>query len=238
VDGIRLRWHSRDENPLLVRMPALDSRRFPNKFLTLRVLPYCAPAVLTTIATLQFVLAHSFGLSPWKGGGFGMFSTVDSPSARFLRIYLVTGDQEIAVMLPSQLNAEARAVRTMPLPHALQDLANSVAAGQWVPYRLRSPVSYYRRLSSITRGPPGARYSDNLPGEIPTPRDELDLGYLNILRMLTRDEPAAFPREGVPFDSVRAELWRYSFDQRASTLKATKYMEVTVPALPSGASLR
>ena len=45
-----------------------------------------APLVLILIACLQIYLTQTQELSRWKGGGFGMFSTLDSPSARFLRI--------------------------------------------------------------------------------------------------------------------------------------------------------
>ena len=44
----------------------------------------CAPrrqrfrlAVLVVVATMQVVMAKTAGLTPWKGGGFGMFSTLD-----------------------------------------------------------------------------------------------------------------------------------------------------------------
>lgn len=41
-----------------------------------------APGLLLAIAMAQVVLARSRDLSPWKGGGFGMFSTVDRPQTR------------------------------------------------------------------------------------------------------------------------------------------------------------
>ena len=39
--------------------------------------------LLVSIAILQINLAHSIELSPWKGGGFGMFSVI---SKRYLAI--------------------------------------------------------------------------------------------------------------------------------------------------------
>jgi hypothetical protein len=62
-----------------------------------------APVVLILIACLQLHLVHNGDLSRWKGGGFGMFSTLDSPSARFLRISLITPDGEFPVVVPSYL---------------------------------------------------------------------------------------------------------------------------------------
>ncbi|HVX57896.1 MAG TPA: hypothetical protein VHA37_09290, partial [Candidatus Saccharimonadales bacterium] len=62
----------------------------PPRPLNRRLLIAIPIVALVLIAGLQFVLATRYGLSAWKGGGFGMFSTVDSPDARFLRIYLIT----------------------------------------------------------------------------------------------------------------------------------------------------
>ena len=51
--------------------------------LSLRFLPV---ALLLGVAVWQLVLAFTANLSPWSGGGFGMFSTTDSPSHRHLRV--------------------------------------------------------------------------------------------------------------------------------------------------------
>ena len=40
-------------------------------------------ALLMAVATVQVILATAAGLTPWKGGGFGMFSTTDD-GGRFL----------------------------------------------------------------------------------------------------------------------------------------------------------
>ena len=41
--------------------------------------------VLTTIAVRQIVLARTAGLSPWHGGGFGMFASIDRDEWRQLK---------------------------------------------------------------------------------------------------------------------------------------------------------
>ena len=56
-----------------------------------------APLCLTMIAIGQIRNARSSNLSPWKGGGFGMFSNVDRPAVRFLHIYLITEKGEIPI---------------------------------------------------------------------------------------------------------------------------------------------
>lgn len=46
--------------------------------------------LLVIVAIIQIGLAHFSTLSPWSGGGFGMFSSTDVGSARHIHIYAVT----------------------------------------------------------------------------------------------------------------------------------------------------
>ena len=55
-----------------------------------RWLALLVPAILVLVATNQLVLASTTDLTPWRGGGFGMFSTTDNHDQRFLRITAVT----------------------------------------------------------------------------------------------------------------------------------------------------
>ncbi len=52
------------------------------------------PILLVLVALSQFGRAAMQDISPWKGGGFGMFSTVDRPSGRTLALYLEFSNQE------------------------------------------------------------------------------------------------------------------------------------------------
>ena len=40
------------------------------------------PLLLTAVALRQIVLVHTAGLSPWHGGGFGMFASIDRDERR------------------------------------------------------------------------------------------------------------------------------------------------------------
>jgi hypothetical protein len=48
------------------------------------------PLTLVAVGLHQIYLASTSGLSPWKGGGFGMFSSPDRPSYRAVRGHLHT----------------------------------------------------------------------------------------------------------------------------------------------------
>ncbi len=61
-----------------------------------RRLWWYAPIILAILVALsQIYLARFQGLTPAKGGGFGLFSTVDKLANRNLRAYLITEDREI-----------------------------------------------------------------------------------------------------------------------------------------------
>ena len=45
-------------------------------------------ALLVLVAALQIALAHLSPLSPWKGGGFGMFASLDGGSFRSVRAFV------------------------------------------------------------------------------------------------------------------------------------------------------
>jgi hypothetical protein len=48
-------------------------------------------ALMLAVAAAQLTLVKTAELSPWKGGGFGMFATTDGGPNRHVRIYLEAG---------------------------------------------------------------------------------------------------------------------------------------------------
>jgi len=203
---------------------------------------YCAPVLLCIIACLQIYLANTRSLSPWKGGGFGMFSTVDAPSARFLRIYLINKNEEIPVLVPESMNPIALQVQTMPTEARLRKLSNDIAQGIWVPYRFTPAVQRYQSLLSDDRAFL-SDFSNNLQLDTSHPTDRsaftdspypshrmgpVNLGGIQFYRMIEKNELKPSSGEVVEFQSIRAELWKYKFDTGSSQLKASKSLEVTV----------
>ena len=67
-------------------------------------------ALLLAVACAQVTLTRTAGLSPWKGGGFGMFSTTDDAGRRHVRVFVSAPErsEEIAIT-PSLEDAAARA---------------------------------------------------------------------------------------------------------------------------------
>jgi hypothetical protein len=84
--------------------------------------------VLVSVAASQIVLVRTTTLTPWKGGGFGMFSTTDYAAHRSLRITVEGPDrsEEIAIA-PSLADLAGRAA-SLPARRQLDRLARAVAS--------------------------------------------------------------------------------------------------------------
>ena len=92
-----------------------------------RFLPYLPPLALAVVAVAQFALAHGVPLSPWKGGGFGMFATLDQPRARTLRVHVLTDDGAFAVMD----GPGDESLLAWPRRASLREAAREAACGRW-----------------------------------------------------------------------------------------------------------
>jgi hypothetical protein len=126
-----------------------------------RWLQWLAPVALCAVAGLQLYLATGHGLSPWKGGGFGMFSGYGD---RALRVIVTTqrGDYELT---PEQIGtASIQSVIYFPTHARLRELAHALAARDFtwrVEGRASSlilagqqatePKAYYRAKISAVR---------------------------------------------------------------------------------------
>ena len=57
-----------------------------------RWLVAAVPILLTIVALTQMTIATTGDLTPWRGAGFGMFSTLDGHDLRGVRVEVVDGD--------------------------------------------------------------------------------------------------------------------------------------------------
>jgi hypothetical protein len=93
------------------------------------------------------------GQTPWKGGGFGMFSTVDSESARYLRVFAVTPDGDLPIVIPARWQKRAWELRAAPSSAAAKELALKLAD---LPWRIDadSPAGQARLVAILPDDPP------------------------------------------------------------------------------------
>lgn len=98
-----------------VRIAALAAR--------LRVLP---ALLLVAVAITQAFAATSGTLSPWLGGGFGMFSTTDSPTRRHLHAVAIRPGLLQEIEIPDVLEIDVRRALGLPDARRLRVLAREL----------------------------------------------------------------------------------------------------------------
>jgi hypothetical protein len=99
------------------------------------------PALLVTVASVQIVFALTANLSPWKGGGFGMFATLAGLPFRETRIFVDAADRSEELAIPASLEDAAARAATFPHERSLRRLAAAVIARE---RRLGRPVETVR----------------------------------------------------------------------------------------------
>ena len=95
------------------------------------------PFLLMVVAGRQMILVHTIGLSPWHGGGFGMFASIDRDERRLVKLHTIDcqGRQTIQVLTPEvtgfneqawlHLTTAPKASRLRSLGYRLLDLTNT-----------------------------------------------------------------------------------------------------------------
>ncbi len=114
------------------------------------------PAILLiVVAVAQIILAKTADLSPWKGGGFGMFATIDGTAFRHMRIVVeAPGRSEQLDIAPSQEIITARSA-LFPSERFLLKTAKAVAARE---------RRYERPVETVTIEVWRADYNEYLEG--------------------------------------------------------------------------
>jgi len=87
-----------------------------------RLLP---PLLLTVVALVQIVLARTADLTAWKGGGFGMFSTLDHGAYRGVDIVIDAPDRSESLEIPPSLEIAAARAAAFPVDWLMRDLAEN-----------------------------------------------------------------------------------------------------------------
>jgi hypothetical protein len=85
-------------------------------------------ALLVLVAGTQVTLARRAGLTPWKGGGFGMFSTTDDAGRRRVRVFVTAPERSEEIAIAPSLEDAARRAAVLPADYELARLAQRVVS--------------------------------------------------------------------------------------------------------------
>ena len=121
---------------------------------------YVPAAVLAGVAVVQIVLAATLHLSPWKGGGFGMFSTLDHGAYRGVDILIEAPERSESQHVPPSLEEIAARAANCPAEWLLRELAAGVVARE---RRYERPVSRVTLTVWRTRFDPSSLAASEVP---------------------------------------------------------------------------
>lgn len=95
-----------------------------------RYLAFIPTTFLIIVACIQIYLARNADLTPWKGGGFGMFSTTDGNANRYLRVYVTGPQRSEEILIKSSLEDLATRAQMYPGNSQLEKLAKAILKDQ------------------------------------------------------------------------------------------------------------
>lgn len=161
---------------------------------------WLVPGILVAVACVQLILANGFHLTPWKGGGFGMFSTVDGHYMR-----LVSCEGVTTTGVPIQADAplvfseeEWDNARAMPTRGALAAMAHRLLDSELVRssgHRVTA-AERFRQQNPDLKWDPGV----SAPGE------------KELYRPVRSSDPDFADGEIVFLREVTLRWWRLNFD--------------------------
>ena len=173
-----------------------------------------APACLCLVAVFHVVRVWSCSQTPWKGGGFGMFSTVDGESARFLRCYLVGDGGELPLGIRPAAEKTVSELRAAPTQAGLDELAQRLAEQSWR-WRSRREASEAAAIQALHGQEISYAVLRPTEGRLAAPEPSNEREYF--LEPIPRDEGSL---DAIEFQEIRLECWRYRYDSVKHLLRA------------------
>jgi len=100
------------------------------------VIAWVTPVLLVLLAVTQIAQASTRDLTPWKGGGFGMFASTDGLNYRAVQARFLTTDEPITIAVHDFGDEERAAwrfthARAMPDERRVARLVERIERAQW-----------------------------------------------------------------------------------------------------------
>lgn len=171
-------------------------------------LEYWLPClILIVVAVVQLYLAHTANLTPWKGGGFGMFAAIDSPTMRVIWAEALTKEGEvISLDLFRTLDvASIRSLRSLPRQKDLEQIAPQLLAKSIVPTTIRQQAAYSKLQTENTNLQLHNQFSV--------------LNSQPLYKLKSVDDPV-LPETIKTIVAVRLQWWRLRFEAPERRLRA------------------
>ncbi|MEM1296327.1 MAG: hypothetical protein AAGH89_13245 [Verrucomicrobiota bacterium] len=176
---------------------------------------WLAPGLLVGVAVVQIIISLTQNLTPWKGGGFGMFASTDSLSMRVVSCEALTSDgREILVDALDAVGSDRRdTMRSMPSKRSLVWLGHLLLDREFVPESARRNAAEER----LKNENPDLDWSTAFG-------DSRSDSFYRPIRASDPDDV-----ESATLSRVKLQWWRVSYDGEGGRLRTTSIGEpVTV----------
>jgi hypothetical protein len=175
---------------------------------------WLAPGILVVVAGVQLSLANFRDLSPWKGGGFGMFASVDAPSMRVVWCEGVTEDgKKVLVDALDAVGPDRRSnMRAMPGERGLAALGEMLLPMVFVPMSVQDDAVVERLLAENP--------------DLGWTFDPVDRERRGFYRAIRPGDPDLGEEETVSLRGVRLRWWRVEFDYEGKRMVTAPMGEV------------
>lgn len=194
---------------------------------------HLAPLCLVLVAGVQGYRVATCGQTPWKGGGFGMFSTIDGKDARLLKAWIVTDAGRIPVGVPKRLEKRADEVRAAPSAAGLADLAERLAELSWLDHD-REWRDTYARYESLPPGEVAAGsllHGQRVTAHAAHPLESAAPSFGRRADVEAGGKRRPGDEQGLAVRRIELEVWRLRFD--GATCRVT-----TEPLLTTAAEVQ
>ncbi|ELS04771.1 hypothetical protein Xen7305DRAFT_00045070 [Xenococcus sp. PCC 7305] len=179
--------------------------------------------ILIGVALLQIYLAANFNLTPWKGGGFGMFAAIDSSAMRIIQAEGLDQEGEILTLdLVNALDKKTwRRIRALPRQSDLEAIAPDLLTNSFVPTTIAQQAAYekLRDEKKLT-----LQALDQLKPKI-LDSQAADLLSQPLYRVQSPSDPVV-PDVVKTLKAVRLQWWRIRFDAANARLWAEPLSQV------------
>ena len=184
---------------------------------------WLAPLLLVVVALAQQVLTHTAKLVPWRGGGYGMYATLDDVHRRRLQCQAIDEQgNRVRVVLAFPSERSRTRLRIMPRRSALERAAREVLDSELV--RVHDPVEDYVRRYQAAYWEQHLEIKDN------------ERMYLPTYRVRSPQDKVVDPDSTLRVKAVQITAWRVQFDPKTAVYKWVKVDDPTQvgawPAVP------
>jgi len=159
---------------------------------------------------VQIFLTQTANLSPWKGGGFGMFAAIDAPG---MRVIIAEGLDEKGQLIRLDIfstldSSTTRRMLALARQKDLENIAPQLISQPIVPTTIHQQATY-QKLEN---------YHPEIANQLQLYQD-LSAISLPLYRLKTAYDPA-LPETIKTLKAVRLQWWKIKFNQREKRIFA------------------